>query len=89
MAALVSDDVAVATYAIGGRGLTGLVVFLGYFAVLATVGYLLLLSPALYALGWAADQIPALRRRGVGDALRNGGRPRSSGRSEGDRRPRP
>ena len=88
IAVLVSEDALIATFASGGRGLVGLVVFLGYFTVLATVCFLVIL-PALHLLGWAADQIPAFRRRGVGDALRRGGRPSSRGMTEGDRASRP
>jgi hypothetical protein len=74
MAMLVSEEIATASLAAGGRGLVGLVAFSGYFAALFTVGMLFFVLPMLFALGWLADRIPALRRRGVGDAVRRGGR---------------
>jgi hypothetical protein len=71
---LVSEEITTASLAAGGRGLVGLVAFSGCFAALFTVGMLFFVLPMLFALGWLADRIPALRRRGVGDAVRRGGR---------------
>lgn len=74
VAVLTTGHVPPAVYAVGGRGLVGLVVFVGYFVTLGTV-VMLVLYAVFSALGWLADQVPALRRRGVGDVIRGGGRP--------------
>jgi hypothetical protein len=74
-AVLVTGDAPPVAYARGEQGLVGLVVFMGYFALVATPSYLLLVLPAMLGLAWLADQVPALRRRGVGDAIRRRERP--------------
>lgn len=74
-ATLTTGDAPPVSYARGDRGLAGLVVFVGYFALVATPAYLLIVLPVLLGVAWLTDQIPALRRRGVGDAIRREGRP--------------
>lgn len=76
MALLVAGGGPVVDYARGLRGIVGLLVFFGFFLTIATVGTVLVLHPAMHALGWLADRVPPLARRRVGDALRRGGRPR-------------
>jgi hypothetical protein len=54
----------------------GLLIVAGFLLTELTVIYLLVLFPLLTAMAWIADRIPALRRRTVGEKIRDERRPR-------------